>query len=184
MKDQKRGTRTESLSLRIDLKTKFVLEFMVRVKGFRITDLIEQAIKEYAEKTTVGYGQDSKSWLYYWHPEEGIRTIKMIFDSDIPTDYGEDEIKDMIQQHEVFFFQGLPGNPSPFVTFIQVLWPKINDYVEHWRDHKATDRWATGALMLQAIQAAGMKGPQWPPVPRGPSPKAKPSQELDDEIPF
>jgi len=105
----KRGARTESLSLRIDPKTKFVLEFMVRATGFRITDLIERAIKDYAEKTTVGEHEFSngKTWLHYWHPEEGVRVLKMILDPDIRTTFEEDEIKDFVEQHSEFFLSGL-----------------------------------------------------------------------------
>ncbi len=187
MKEPKRGGKTESLSLRIDPKTKFVLEFMVRVKGFRITDLIEQAIKDYAEKTTVGggdgYEDSGKNWLHYWHPEEGVRTINLIFDRDIQTTFEEDEIADFIEQHMEFFFIGPENKRKPSSIFIQILWPKIHQYVEHWRDNKASNRWATGNLMVEAIKSAGMQGPKWP-RPNTPSSLPGRGDDLDDEIPF
>jgi hypothetical protein len=182
MKDTKRGVRTESLSLRIDPKTKFILEFMVRVTGYRITDLIEMAIKDYANKTTVesesDFGRTTKNWLHYWHPDEGTRTIKLIFDKDIRTNFEEDEIADFIEQHAEFFFSG--GQKRQALTaFIQVLWPKISEYVEHWRENKAHNRWATGLLMLQAIRGANMRGPVWPKTAKVPA-----EEDLNDEIPF
>lgn len=187
MREKKRGSKTESLSLRIDPKTKFVLEFMVRVKGFRITDLIEQAIKEYADKTTVGGdfdGRGEKNWLHFWHPEEGVRIIKLIFDDDIQTTFEEDEIKDFIDQHREFFFTSTNKDSSPSTTFIQVLWPKINEYVDHWRENKSANRWATGALMLKAIKSAGMSGPAWPRTAKPTSQPSRGRSDLDDEIPF
>ncbi len=188
MKELKRGAKTESLSLRIDPKTKFVLEFMVRVKGFRITDLIEQAIKSYAEQTIVGAdynGNGGKNWLNYWHPEEGVRLINLIFDKDIITSFEEDELAAFIEQHWEFFFTTQSANRKPMTVFIQVLWPKINEYVDHWRENKATNRWATGTLMLQAIKAANMAGPKWPRTSEPPpKPVAPAVKDLDDEIPF
>jgi len=192
MKEDKRGTRTESLSLRIDPKTKFALEFMVKITGYRITDLIERAIKDYADKTTVGEEYSGKkNWLHYWHPDEGVRTIKMIFDQDIHTTFEEDEIAEFVNQHNEFFFFDTSEKTRPAVVLVQVLWPRIRYYIEHWREHKGLSRWLTGTLMLEAITAAGMRGPNWPRVstpattpPTTPQPAAAPKGDLDDEIPF
>lgn len=188
MKDTKRGNRTESLSLRIDSKTKFILEFMVRVTGYRITDLIERAIKDYADKTTVGddgqFGSSTKNWLTYWHPEEGVRTINLIFDKDIRTSFEEDEIADFIEQHSEFFFSGTGQQRKPLSAFVQVLWPKLPEYLEHWRENKSHDRWGTGGQMLQAIKSAGMRGPDWPRGAKSSTPPKSPTSDLDDEIPF
>src|SRR5665213_3703844 len=106
-KDKKRGVKTESLSLRIDPKTKFVLEFVVRVKGFRITDVIEKAIRAYAEESLIGgddYGNNGKNWLHYWHPEEGMRTIRLLMDEEVQTSFEEDELRAFLKQHGEFFF--------------------------------------------------------------------------------
>jgi hypothetical protein len=188
MKEAKRGAKTESLSLRIDPKTKFILEFMVRATGIRITDLIERAIKDYAEKIVVGNGDFSstKNWLHYWHPDDGVRTLNTIFDSDVRTSFEEDEIASFVEQHQDFFFVG-GTNRQPILVFVQVLWPKIDEYLRHWREHKSSDRWATGTLMLQAIKAAGMKGPEWPKVAasaRKPAMVGAKREDMDDEIPF
>lgn len=193
IKEIKRGARTESLSLRIDPKTKFVLEFMVRATGLRLTDLIEKAIKDYADKTRVGMEQfeEGKNWLTFWHPEEGVRMIKLLFDPDVQTTYEEDELKDFIELHREFFYDTIGGTVSPTVAFVQVLWPEIDRYLSDWRDNKSKDRWATGRAMLVSIKAAGMLGPTWPRGATTPSPP--PSRRtaasaklpsMDDEIPF
>jgi hypothetical protein len=189
---KKRGAKTESLSLRIDPKTKFVLEFIVRVTGLRITDVIEKAIREYASATKVGensYDNSAKNWLHYWHPEEGMRTINLLMDEDVPTSFEEDELRAFLKQHPEFFFRDKTNFTGLQEAFITVLWPKIEEYLEHWRHHKAVDRWATGALMLKAIKDADMRGPDWPRVIKSvqPAPKKEPSferNEMDDEIPF
>lgn len=182
MKEPKRGGRTESLSLRIDPKTKFILEFMVRVTSIRITDLIEKAIKDYADKTIVGDDRD-KTWMHYWHPDDGVRALNLLRDPSVPSSYEEDEIADFVKQHRRFFFAKEDPN-RPIQEFIQVLWPKIHEFVEHWRENKSSDRWATGELMLAAIKRANMKGPDWPVTAPAPKPALLRSPEIDDEIPF
>src|SRR4029077_6766594 len=115
-------------------------------------------------------------------PEEGVRTINIVFDKDIRTNFEEDEIADLIEQHSEFFLTGTGQSRKPLSAFVQVLWPKMSEYLEHWRENKSHNRWATGELMLQAIKSAGMRGPDWP---RGskPTPPVKIS-DMDDEIPF
>ena len=84
MRDQKRPVKTESLSLRLDPKTKFILDFVVRAKGVRVTDLVGRAIKEMADATWIS-GQDieRKRWVDYWHPEEGVRVLNIIMDPEM-----------------------------------------------------------------------------------------------------
>lgn len=191
MKDAKRGAKTESLSLRIDPKTKFILDFMVKVTGYRITDLIERAIKDAADKTTVPSDSDfasDKTWIDYWHSEEGVRTLNVIFDKKIRTTFEEDELADFVDQHARFFFttEG-SGRRKPITAFVQVLWPKIDEYLDHWRETKSASRWATGIIMLEAIKKADMKGPDWPihaTASKQPTSASTRRGDLDDEIPF
>jgi hypothetical protein len=190
VRDQKRPAKTESLSLRLDPKTKFILDFVVRAKGVRVTDLVGRAIKDMADATWVGpSNEDQKRWIDYWHPEEGVRTLNMIMDSDVETTFDEDELAEFVKQHwEFFYFDEHRRRPA--IAFIQVIWPGIGEYLDHWRDHKSFSRWETGTLMLNAIKRADMQGPVWP---RGAAKPASPKpavttgtqvNDLDDDIPF
>ena len=187
--ESRRVVKTENLSLRLDPKTKFILDFVVRMKGVRTTDLVARAIKDLADTTTVSDFPDDKKWLDYWHPDEGIRTLNLIFDKAIPTTFDEDELAEFVRQHWQFFFS-TSDLKNPIVAFVQVIWPVIDGYIDHWRAHKSADRWATGVLMLKAIKGAGMQGPTWPPqvakpaVPTPPARSQVPAADLDDEIPF
>ncbi len=185
--DGRKATKTENLSIRLDPKTKFILDFVVRMKGVRTTDLVARAIKDLADSTRIR-GNDSrgndyeKSWLDYWHPEDGVRTLNIILDPDIPTTFDEDELADFVRQHWEFFF-GSADYKNPVPAFVQVLWPDIETYLDHWRESKSRSRWATGELMLKAIKAAEMRGPDWPRKTWPTSPKTT-NADLDDEIPF
>jgi hypothetical protein len=186
--DGRRVTKTENLSIRLDPKTKFILDFVVRMKGVRTTDLVARAIKELADATRVRGNDENgfeyeKGWLNFWHPEEGVRILNLILDADIPTTFDEDELAEFVKQHWEFFF-GTANYKNPIPVFIQVLWPDIQKYLNHWRENKSISRWGTGDLMLKAIKAAGMRGPDWPRQTSKPSVSKKPTNDLDDEIPF
>jgi hypothetical protein len=180
----RKATKTENLSIRLDPKTKFILDFVVRMKGVRTTDLVARAIKDLADSTRIRGNDYERSWLDYWHPEEGVRTLNLILDSDIPTTFDEDELADFVRQHWEFFF-GSSDYTHPIPAFVQVLWPNIQEYLDHWRENKSKSRWATGDLMLSAIKAADMRGPTWPRQTSKPTPPRKSATaDLEDEIPF
>jgi hypothetical protein len=188
MKEPKRGSKTESLSLRIDPKTKFVLEFLVRVTGIRITDLIERAIRAYADGITIGNSGTSKTWEDYWHTEEGVRMLNVISDKAVWRTFEEEELASFVDQHHEFFFLSR-FDRTPRILSIRVLWPKIDEYLEHWRQNKAHDLWATGTLMKAALEKTQIQAPEWPRRAKTPTSSAKPvtpakRDDLDDEIPF
>lgn len=186
MAETRKVTKTENISLRLDPKTKFILDFVVRMKGVRTTDLVARAIKEMADATSVGgdgYGEVARTWLNYWHPEEGVRALRLIMDADIPTTFDEDEVANFVKQHWEFFFSSQNYN-DPMVSFIQVLWPDMEVYLDHWRENKAKSRWATGELMLKAIKKADMRGPDWPRKAKPALSSTPKSNDIDDEIPF
>src|SRR5215469_18155276 len=87
-------TKTESLSLRLDPKTKFILEFVARINGQSITTVVERAIKRASEDVGIGPKWDNrgneleaKNWTTYWDPSDGVRTLKLISDPEYPTSY-------------------------------------------------------------------------------------------------
>jgi hypothetical protein len=66
-----RGTKTQTLSLRLDPKTKFTLEFVARIKGQTLTTIVERAIRESCDQVTIGrdFGNEkSFNWQSFWAP--------------------------------------------------------------------------------------------------------------------
>jgi len=101
-------------------------------------------------------------------------------DEDLHPTFEEDEIVDFVRTHWQFF--ALNSHFSAFnQSYIDILWPRIHEFVQHWRDNKAVDRWATGKLMQDALRAAKERPPEWPPQPPQPSSR---KLQLDDDIPF
>jgi hypothetical protein len=98
--------------------------------------------------------------------------------STYPTTFDEDELRSFTEAHEEFFY--LPDyNPrQPNRALLQILWPKIDEYRQIWRDHMDRDYWAAGKAMVIDIVAAKIKPPTWP------RPNRQSRADLDNEIPF
>ena len=172
-----RGTKTESLSLRLDPKTKFILEFVARINGQSLTTVVERAIRKSCDEVTVG---DAWSWHHFWDPEEGIRTLKLLACHDYPSTYDEDELRRFTKAHWQFFYTHHKSD-EPHRAYVETLWPKIEEYQRIWRDQRDSNYWAAGTAMVADLSAAQLKAPNWPP---GSEARAAKPADLDDEIPF
>lgn len=178
--ESKRGAKTEVLSIRMDPKTRFVIEFIARIRGQSITTVVERALQETADRTGVtgsgdGYGNE-KTWRDYWHISEGVRWIMVVSEANLFSSYEEEYKLDFIQTHWPFFY-----NSAKRISYnewaIGVLWPRIDEFVDIWTRTKSTDYFAAGKAMQEAIRQAGLRPPEWPI-------KAAKQEDLDDDIPF
>ena len=184
---KERGTKSETLSLRLDPKTKFILEFVARINGQTLTTVIERAIRKSCDEVAIG--SDPLNWDYFWDPDAGVRTLKLLACPDYPSTYEEDELRRFAKAHWEFFYTH-PKSNEPRRTYVEALWPKIEEYQRIWRDQRSSNYWAAGAAMAADLSAAQLKAPNWP---RGSTARAamqpdsfatQPGRPFDDEIPF
>ena len=108
---KERGTKTETLSLRLDPKTKFILEFASRINGQTITTIVERAIRASCDEVQINDGAENdfaeiRNWTDFWDPDEGIRTLKLLASRNYPSTYYEDELKSFTEAHKAFFYTG------------------------------------------------------------------------------
>ncbi len=183
---KERGTKTETLSLRLDPKTKFILEFASRINGQTITTIVERAIRASCDEVQINDGNENdfaeiRNWKDFWDPDEGIRTLKLLASRNYPTTYDEDELKSFTEAHRDFFFY--TGKRIPNSPLVQVLWPKIENYRRIWLEQRDKDYWAAGNAMVADLTSAKVKPPSWPPTPLPPSPPLR-RVGVEDEIPF
>lgn len=165
--------------MRLDPRSRFVLAFVARMEARSITTIVERAIQQYADRVVVGPEWDDRgnkvgerTWADYWDPSEGVRTLKMLADRDVPTTFEDDELRAFVVAHQPFFYQDRDCQ-QPQRVFVEILWPEIERFLEVWRTQKATDYWAAGEQMKARLLAAKVKPPEWPPA-----------VEPDDDIPF
>ena len=180
--------KTENLSLRLDPKTKFMLDFMARLRSQSITAVVEQSIREAVNDIGLGenwnHGERSFShrWNDFWDPSEGVRVLKLFSVPSYPTTFEEDELRQFTLDHWQFFFTDSKGQ-YPRRGYVDIIWPRISDFLTIWRNKKTTSYWSAGEAMSETLTAAGVKPPTpWPPRETTKSPSI--ADELDDDIPF
>ncbi len=165
---------------------------MSRVKGQSITTIVERAIKEAAEKTGIGPTNDrngneisQQCWSDFWDPEEGVRNLNLIANTDYTTTFDDDEIRRFTIDHWEFFYTSVTAS-TPRRHFVSVLWPKLQGYMTIWRNTKSEDYWAAGRAMAEDLKKAKLGAPVWPRPPKAPETNKATSfgPDLDDEVPF
>jgi hypothetical protein len=185
-----RAPKTETLSLRLNPKTRFMLEFMARAMRRSVTSVVELAIEEAAEKTSLndgtGYNTGS-TWKDFWDPEEAIRSIKLISNSKWAS-YEEELLHSFVCDHWPFFFTDSSKNKINRKN-VQILWPKMEIYQQEFRDNRNNEYHSAGYLMAIDLERAGITAPKWPrSTPDQPiapsSTKRSFAADLEDDIPF
>jgi hypothetical protein len=67
---------------------------------------------------------------------------------------------------------------------VEVIWPRIDEFVNLWTRTKTTDYFAAGKAMQEAISLAGLRAPDWPAKAVETPASRKSVNDLDDDIPF
>ena len=153
--------KSEPLSLRLDPKTKFTLEFAARIKGQTFTTVIERAIRESCDPVTIG--SRKLNWKSFWDPLEGVRTLKLLTHEDYPSTDDEDDLREFTKTHWAFFYRLDIKDVTPCRPLVEILWPKIGHYRRIWREQRSEDYWAAGKAMAADLVVAKLNPPPWPP---------------------
>ncbi|MFE0233645.1 hypothetical protein ACFW0F_06890 [Brucella anthropi] len=187
--DRKRQTKTESLAIRLDPKTRFMLEFISRIKGQTITTVVERAITEHAENVRATmYWPDGNSenvgWRDLWTISEGERALRLAMVREAFPSYEEEKRLEFTREHWEFFYTS--KDMLTFQTFyVDVLWPRIDEFIQIGEDNISTDLFAAGKAMRDALKTAGLEAPEWPRQKKPASSGGSiPKRDLSDEIPF
>lgn len=180
-KEATRGGKTETLTIRLDPKTRFILEYLSRLKGQNITTVVERAIVAAASQEMVNdpkWPDQPDGWQRFWDVSDGCRALRMAERAEFFPTYEEERRLAFAKAHWPFFFTS--ENATQFINYyIDVLWPRIDEYIQIHDDQKQTDYFAAGKAMQAALRAAKLAAPEWPIAQ-----KQKPSRDLDNEIPF
>ena len=187
-RDTAKTGKSETLTIRLDPKTRFILEYVSRLKGQTITTVVERAIVNSASDETVidrEFG-GQLNWQDFWDVSEGVRFLKIASRSEFFPTYEDERRLAFCREHWPFFWSS--GARKTFLNYyVDILWPRIDEFVSMHEDQKATDYFAAGKAMQQAIGNAKLKVPEWPikNKPEPPAAKEKPiSRDMDDDIPF
>lgn len=184
-KNTQKTNKTESLTIRLDPKTRFILEFVSKLKGQTITTVVERAIVNSASGETL---RDFKNggdltWHDFWDISDGVRALQLAARSEFFPSFEEEKRLAFCKEHWPFFWSS--KERKTFLNYyVDVLWPNIDAYVQIHDDTKATDYFAAGKAMRDALSAAKLKAPEWPRPAEPLSVRAHLSKTSDDDIPF
>lgn len=165
----KKTSKSETLTIRLDPKSRFMLEFLSRLKGQTITTVVERAIAEAAgrEKVTVDSlhhsGVDEKTWRNFWSVSEAERALNLARLPDVHPTYEEERRLDFATRWWQFFFI----NSQAVIVDRQladILWPRIDRFIEIEQENQTTNVLAVGDMMANALREAGIDPPAWMPA--------------------
>jgi predicted transcriptional regulator len=159
--EKKKPTKSETLTLRLDPKTRFVLDLVARARGQTITTVLERAIYDAANQLT-DYTGRSISWEKFWSVSDGARFLKVASARELFPTFEEERILKFANEHWSFFYTSSTKH-NVYERYLDVLWPSITKYVETWERTRASDGYAAGRMMREDLLAAGVDPPEWPP---------------------
>ncbi|MBA5726906.1 hypothetical protein [Bombella mellum] len=160
---KKRTPKTESLTIRLDPKMRFALDFVARMKGQTITKVIETAVMEKADNEFVihetfdwndGEVKEKRTWKDYWNVNEAVRFINLARAKETNPTFEEEFCLQFMEDHNNYFFKG--GDGSPDKEKLDVLWPLMPEFLAVWEETKATDREKVKIMMDKALIKAGL----------------------------
>jgi hypothetical protein len=171
MAKEPRSGKTETLTIRLDPKSRFVLDFVARLKGQTITTVVERALIESANQQTLFRDDEVWRWDDFWSVHEGARALAMAAVPELFPTFEEERRLDFARAHAPFFFSSfeqMTQNSVPKISqchlaFLEILWPRIDEFMRLHDESKSSDFFAAGRAMQNALIEAGFTPPGWPP---------------------
>lgn len=182
----KKPSKSETLTIRLDPKTRFMLEFVARLRGQTITTVVERAIADAADDAKiVSYDGPDLTWKDFWSIEDGERALQIYGEPALRPTYDEERKLGFAKKHWPFFYTG-ESRKYLKTAFLEILWPRIDEFVTIDDEQKAKDYFAAGKAMQTALLDAKIAPPDWPANVKAPAskPSGGLSRDMDDDIPF
>lgn len=178
----KKPQKSESLSIRLDPKTRFMLEFVSRLRGQTITTVIERAIMDAADQASFRpeNENDVLTWRDFWDIEESIRALKICDQPDLRPAYEEEKRIAFAKKNWQFFYTSADCKRI-HRHYVTLLWPKIDEFIAIDEEQRSTDYFAAAKQMSATLKAAQIVAPDYPPTLKKTT--VAPTS-MDDDIPF
>ncbi|ANM10376.1 MULTISPECIES: hypothetical protein [unclassified Rhizobium] len=185
-----KNPKSEALTIRLDPKTRFILDYMARYKGQTITTVVERAILAAAANTVItrsdGYDDHEITWQNLWDVSEGVRALEVSKVAELIPTFEEERRLAFVRTHWPFFFTG-ESKRTYLNHYVDVLWPRIDEFIQLHEDMKHEDYFAAGKAMAEALKNAKLQAPKWPVERSTATPEKSAgnfSRDPDDDIPF
>lgn len=146
----------KSTSIRIDHRAAFALDLLAaRFKRVKI-NLLEEAIEEKATRD-LRFGRDGEiSWQDLWDPDEAIRKLRMLVTEGVNLSPEDTVLRRFVRAHLWFFFADAKTT-FPRRGTAEVLFPRLGQYVDAWREANEQD---ISKILSGDLKAAGVPVPK------------------------
>lgn len=150
-----RRTNSKQSQYRLDDKTRFALKLIAHQKRQTDTAVVVHALRQAATLLDLG----GFTWADLYDEHEGMRLLKCLACPTYETTPDEDELLRFVQAHRQFFYAD-PKGIVPRRTFVEALWPKIDEYRKHWLRTRGENPGATAELLTDAVLKEGLPLPK------------------------
>lgn len=140
---------------RFDEKTSFAMRLIARQRNQKLTAAVSNAIRQAATHLDLG----GHSWLDLYDEHEGICLLLCLACPTYQPSPEEEDLRRFALKHREFFYADQKAT-IPKRTTVEVLWPKIASYQEHWNKTKNESPSATAKLMAAELKAEGLPTPK------------------------
>lgn len=149
-------------SLRIRSRVQFAIEFWARSEGQSETEFIEAACEAHADALAKRRGY--AAWRKLWHSSEGVRWLRIYALENYPIPDIHEKRRDFVMMHREFFYDRGPRD-EVIVNELRALALLGGDEDQPFARLDAFRKSGTGAglAMVNALEAAGIAPPVWPP---------------------
>ena len=157
----KKPAKSETLTLRLDPKTRFMMEFLARLRGQTITTVFERAIQDTADLAQIQRNNGRiYTWKSFWDVEQGVRDILISGEQTLRPTFDEEKRLEFTKKYWPFFYE----DTDKLIMqrhYISILWNGIDEFIELDEFQKPIDYWAAGYVMENALKAVQVTPPKW-----------------------
>ena len=148
-------TKTDSLTLRIDPRFRFALEVLSRMRGQKLTAVVERTVLAQAAMLR----SEGVDWPSLWHPVEAVRMLRLARTPELHPTFEEESRAAFCQTWWPFFYLDRQAT-SEHEARLSCLWPAVDDFVQLFEQTRSTDFFSVARRMTEALTSAGLKGPE------------------------
>lgn len=146
-----------STSVKLEKEADFAAELLSNhFKGRPKRRIVEDAVKALADEV-LHYGPNGRTpWIDLWDPDESVRELRKLTTEGYQLDAAQAITRRFLRAHWWMFY-GDSACTSPLYGAAAKLYPKLEAYVQRWREGGETD---ISEAIGKDLKAAGVPVPK------------------------
>lgn len=150
--------KTETLSVRLDEKARFALDFLARLYGQSLSVVVERLAVTDATRARFTGSLNDGAFQKLWSPEPGVRELAIAALPELFPSMAEERRLLFCRTHWPYFYNDKQCTEVHLVR-LSVLWSKVDDYIETFILSRSDDYLCAAKLMTADLEKAGVEPP-------------------------